>query len=289
MAGASRTELLAWLNDLLQLNYTKVEQCGAGGAYLQVLDSIYGDIPMARVKMNAKHEYEYVANYKIMQTAFKNKKIDKPIPVEKLVKCKMQDNLEFLQWLKHFWDANYGGGEYDAVARRKGAPADPPATLAPIAAPGPARSTHAAAPARAGGRTPISAHRSGTPNDTAVQALNGRVHELSQHLEGLEKERDFYFEKLREIEILVQQKMEALEADGHDNERLREIQKILYSTEVRLPFFVLLFFPFPIISCGIFNGSRSIAFYISRPTYFSSVPGSLGLHRSRSPSFHRVP
>jgi RP/EB family microtubule-associated protein len=36
------------LNDLLQLNYTKVEQCGAGGAYLQVLDSIYGDIPMAR-------------------------------------------------------------------------------------------------------------------------------------------------------------------------------------------------------------------------------------------------
>ncbi|KAJ7813521.1 hypothetical protein B0H14DRAFT_3149827 [Mycena olivaceomarginata] len=149
----------------------------------------------ARVKMNAKHEYEYVANYKIMQTAFKNKKIDKPIPVEKLVKCKMQDNLEFLQWLKHFWDANYGGGEYDAVARRKGAPADPPATLAPIVAPGPARSTHAAAPARAGGRTPISAHRSGTPNDTAVQALNGRVRELSQHLEGLEKEREFYFEK----------------------------------------------------------------------------------------------
>ncbi|KAJ7855316.1 calponin homology domain-containing protein [Mycena olivaceomarginata] len=235
MAGASRTELLAWLNDLLQLNYTKVEQCGAGGAYLQVLDSIYGDIPMARVKMNAKHEYEYVANYKIMQTAFKNKKIDKPIPVEKLVKCKMQDNLEFLQWLKHFWDANYGGGEYDAVARRKGAPADPPATLAPIAAPGPARASSDQrtprpphAPAGARPSPPIGRAR---PNDTAVQALNGRVHELSQHLEGLEKERDFYFEKLREIEILVQQKMEALEADGHDNERLREIQKILYSTE----------------------------------------------------------
>ncbi|KAJ7822715.1 hypothetical protein B0H14DRAFT_2370511, partial [Mycena olivaceomarginata] len=67
--------------------------------------------------------------------------IDKPIPVEKLVKCKMQDNLEFLQWLKHFWGANYGGGEYDAVARRKGAPADPPATLAPIVAPGPARAS----------------------------------------------------------------------------------------------------------------------------------------------------
>ncbi|KAF7342015.1 hypothetical protein MVEN_01788700 [Mycena venus] len=229
MAGASRTELLAWLNDLLQLNYTKVEQCGAGGAYLQVIDSIYGDIPMARVKMNAKHEYEYVANYKIMQTVFKNKKIDKPIPVEKLVKCKMQDNLEFLQWLKRFWDANYAGGEYDAVARRKGAPADPPATLAPIAAPG--RSAAAAPAGRAGGRTPVSGHRSGTPNDAVVQALNGQVAELNQHLVGLEKERDFYFEKLRDIEILVQQKMETLEASGQDDETLREIQKILYSTE----------------------------------------------------------
>ena len=40
--GESRTELLAWLNDLLQINYTKVEQCGTGGAYCQVIDSIYG-------------------------------------------------------------------------------------------------------------------------------------------------------------------------------------------------------------------------------------------------------
>lgn len=28
--GESRTELLAWVNDLLQLNYTKVEQTGTG-------------------------------------------------------------------------------------------------------------------------------------------------------------------------------------------------------------------------------------------------------------------
>jgi microtubule-associated protein, RP/EB family len=32
---------------------------------------------MARVKMNARHEYEFVANYKIMQNVFKSKKIDK--------------------------------------------------------------------------------------------------------------------------------------------------------------------------------------------------------------------
>jgi len=29
----------------------------------------------------------------------------------------MQDNLEFAQWLKKFWDANAPGGEYDAQGR----------------------------------------------------------------------------------------------------------------------------------------------------------------------------
>ena len=36
-----------------------------------------GDVPMTRVKMNAKHEYEYIANFKVLQNAFKVKKIDK--------------------------------------------------------------------------------------------------------------------------------------------------------------------------------------------------------------------
>lgn len=32
---------------------------------------------MSRVKMNAKQEYEYLQNYKVLQTFFKTKKIDK--------------------------------------------------------------------------------------------------------------------------------------------------------------------------------------------------------------------
>ena len=41
--GESRTELIAWINDLLQVNYTKIEQCGTGGAYCQIMDSIFGE------------------------------------------------------------------------------------------------------------------------------------------------------------------------------------------------------------------------------------------------------
>ena len=35
------------------------------------------DVPMTRVKMNAKHEYEYIANFKVMQNVFKAKRIEK--------------------------------------------------------------------------------------------------------------------------------------------------------------------------------------------------------------------
>jgi len=234
--GESRTELLQWLNDLLQLNYTKIEQCGTGAAYCQIFDSIYGDVPLSRVKFTAKHEYEFLGNFKVLQNVFKQHKVDRPIPVDRLVKCKMQDNLEFLQWARKYWDQTYSGQEYNASARRKGAPADPPATIAPL---GPsARSyvgssgttakaltpTPGAASAR--GRTPVGGGRV-----NQVAELQNQLKELSAHLEGLEKERDFYFDKLRQIEILVQQQSETLEAEGKTDKTLGEIQAILYSTE----------------------------------------------------------
>lgn len=36
-----KNELLTWLNELLQLNYSKVEQCANGAAYCQIMDAIY--------------------------------------------------------------------------------------------------------------------------------------------------------------------------------------------------------------------------------------------------------
>lgn len=98
--------------------------------------------------------------------------------------------------MKRFWDQNYGGQGYDPVARRKGVPMEPPATIAPLATGG-SRANLNVGGTRSGGKTPIGGHRSGStqPNE-AVQALQNQVKELSGHLEGLEKERDFYFEKV---------------------------------------------------------------------------------------------
>lgn len=116
-----RGELLSWINDFFQLQLTKVEQCATGAVYCQIIDACYpGTVTMGKVKWNAKHDYEYVENYKVLQQAFLKNDIKRYIDVDKLIKAKYQDNLEFLQWMKRFFDIKYNGQAYDASGRRKG-------------------------------------------------------------------------------------------------------------------------------------------------------------------------
>ncbi|KAL8691935.1 MAG: hypothetical protein Q9218_002943, partial [Villophora microphyllina] len=231
--GESRQELLGWLNNLLQLNVTKVEQCGTGAALCQIYDSIYQDLPMSRVKFNVNTEYAYLQNFKLLQNCFAKHQIDRLVPVESLIKCKMQDNLEFLQWTKRFWDQYYPGGEYDAVARRKGAggpaaaarPAEPTTTSARTSGAGAARrgTTPTTAPARRTG-----AGGGGAASAAVTQELN----QMKETVTGLERERDFYFSKLRDIELLLQQAVdEDPELDKEENSLIKQVQAILYSTE----------------------------------------------------------
>jgi len=222
--GESRQELLAWLNNLLQLNITKVEQCGTGAAFCQVFDSIYLDVPMARVKFNVSTEYAYLQNFKILQNCFTKHQIDRPVPVEQLIKCKMQDNLEFLQWSKKYWDQYYPGGDYDAVARRKASGAPPAAAPSTARASGGAKRGTTPTTAGARTRTPL-----GGASASALQQENAS---LKESVTGLERERDFYFSKLRDIELLLQQAVELNpEIENEEEGLVKHIQAILYSTE----------------------------------------------------------
>lgn len=252
MAGESRQELLHWMNSLLQLNITKVEQCGTGAALCQIYDSIFLDVPMNRVKFNVNTEYAYIQNFKVLQNCFTRHSVERTIPIESLTKCKMQDNLEFLQWTKRFWDANFPGHEYDAVARRKGAGVAAPAA-APVSGRTSTNSNRRAttAPARAAPRVTGSAGASaGGPSALALRQENETMRET---IAGLEKERDFYFSKLRDIELLLQTAVEQdPELDKEDNSMIKQIQTILYSTEEG--------FEIPVEAEGIENGEEPETF-----------------------------
>ena len=152
----------------------------------------------------------------------------------------MQDNLEFLQWSKRYWDQYYPGGEYDALARRKGAGGAPAATApTPVSSRTSGAGVGATNAARRGNTptTTTSAARGARPTTGgASAAVLAENTQLKQTVEGLERERDFYFSKLRDIELLLQQ---AIEQDpkideADENSLVKSIQNILYSTEVRL-------------------------------------------------------
>ncbi|KAJ3339522.1 hypothetical protein HDU93_008053 [Gonapodya sp. JEL0774] len=266
MTELSRSELLNWVNDLLQLNYTKIEQLGTGAAYAQILDSIFGDLPVKKCKFDSRQEFEYITNYKVLQEAFHKHGIDKNIPVERLVKCKFQDNLEFLQWTKKFWDTHYQGGTYDAPARRAGTPTIPKPGSRPGSAQakpalarsstassvGKARATPSPGPmARQGSTSAMNGRsRTGTPDSgagiavgrveewatkfhaaqTQINALSNQLTELRVQVDGLEKERDFYFGKLRDIEIACSAQLES-GADAENDAFIKKLQAVLYATE----------------------------------------------------------
>jgi len=240
----SRHHMLAWVNDSLMTNYSKVEELCTGAAYCQFMDMLFSNcVDLKKVKFvtkfGTKSEYESLSiqNFKILQQAFKKMQVDKIIPLEKLSKGRFQDNFEFLQWFKKFFDANYDGQEYDPMAARDGVelggtggskmrlvtsngqskmPAKTPVAKRPTAnrmSSGTSRHTR---PMGGGGAQPVA----------QIEELNAQILEKNLAIEALEKERNFYFEKLRDIEVLAQE-YEVEDVSGIS----QKVLEVLFATE----------------------------------------------------------
>lgn len=263
----SRHDMLSWINQSLDSRFNKIEEMCTGAAYCQFMDMLFpGSIQMKRVKLRTNLEHEYIHNFKLLQGAFKKLNVDKIVPVDRLVKARFQDNFEFVQWFKKFFDANYDPQaveEYDPVAARgnadigqgkggggpTGMGAAPNSGMPRLAArngAGGARngSSGMMAPRRpantsmSGARAPAAGRPGGVSrppagggagNSAALQAqiddLNTQLMESKFTIEGLEKERDFYFGKLRDIEVMAQEK------EGEGGEITQKILEVLYQTE----------------------------------------------------------
>eukprot|EP00746_Dinoflagellata_sp_MGD_P166681 gnl/MRDRNA2_/MRDRNA2_96748_c0_seq1.p1 gnl/MRDRNA2_/MRDRNA2_96748_c0~~gnl/MRDRNA2_/MRDRNA2_96748_c0_seq1.p1 ORF type:complete len:306 (-),score=74.11 gnl/MRDRNA2_/MRDRNA2_96748_c0_seq1:322-1239(-) len=277
MEGAffvSRSELLGWVNDFFDLSLTKVEQCANGAVYCQVIDACHpGKVAMKKVNWMAKSDHEFIPNYKVLQAAFDKSGITKNIPVDMLIRGKYQDNLEMLQWMKHYFENTYYEDikAYDAVSCRQGmklpdwaksrsndeeskenvrpqrsrpsAPTDRPGNVANNV---PERPTTAGYPkakvvpkaaatpsSRAGGPKSPNARQEEEKLQGEVEALREEMSDLKCTVDGLEGERDYYFRKLRDIEILCQ----TLEAKGNPSEEttteklIADVQAILYAKD----------------------------------------------------------
>ncbi|XP_058096554.1 microtubule-associated protein RP/EB family member 1B-like isoform X2 [Magnolia sinica] len=188
-----RNEILAWINATLQLNLNRIEE----------------------VNFEAKTEYDMIQNYKLLQEVFNKLKIEKHIEVNKLVKGRPLDNLEFLQWLKRYCDSVNGrimNENYNPVERRcKGVKERNPK----VSSKG-SKSLQVNNLLNFGSVDGAGFNTSGPNQERAcaasvgansasqIRALTERISVLEVSAGQLEKERDFYFAKLRDIEILCQ-------------------------------------------------------------------------------------
>jgi RP/EB family microtubule-associated protein len=283
----SRKEILDFFNNLLDMNLTKIEQTATGAVACQLFDYIFpGAVPMKRVNWHARSDFQFIENYKILQMAMNKTNVRKHVDVDNLIRAKYQDNLEFCQWLKAFFEqaapavredynplqrrliGRGGSKNLDAIFlpnKRKALSGSSVSASAPRRRPSlsasPSRRTSNAsvssgnsntAPLRSSitngpnipktlttkSRTPMSS----APSNKRTVELEAERDELIRKndtlkrknaetdliLEHIEKERDFYFDKLRGIEVMLQVHEE--KEDGKDPEALiQRIYKVLYA------------------------------------------------------------
>eukprot|EP00775_Hariotina_reticulata_P003153 gene3153-3430_t len=208
-----RSELLNWINSTLGLRLNKVEETCNGAVACQLLDALYpSTVPMKKVDFNAKNEYDMINNYKVLQDVLNKLKVDKHVEVAKLIKGRPLDNTEFMQWFKAYWDGVTGGhpiAEYDAAARRQLCKSGAlpqrrvPTYAAKVPTPSPA------APARSSSKKQIaagshngSARASISSESDVIERLQEEASSWRSSAETAAKEKDFYYSKLRAIELL---------------------------------------------------------------------------------------
>lgn len=252
-----RREILEFINSVCGLNLSKVEQTCTGAVACQLLDAIHpGKVPMSKVDWTAKDQYQYVNNYKVLQSCFTKFHIDKPIMVDRLIRGRYQDNLEFMQWFKAFYDLNVSENDYDPISRRnrgkggqeynnkfqgsaaagatgkRSVKTTSAATATTTPAVAPARTkTAPGRPSNSQDAKKIEQHELTIDelNDT-IKSLTGDNTELRESVDGLEKERDFYFQKLRDVEVLLQ-KQEAEDNNTNSKDLVTQVLAILYEQE----------------------------------------------------------
>ncbi|GAB5358910.1 hypothetical protein AAMO2058_000499400 [Amorphochlora amoebiformis] len=195
-----RSELIQWVNKLLNLNIQKVEECASGAIHCQIVDALYPKkIKMSKVNFGAKYDHEYTMNFKVLQDAFTKLGVKKVVPVQKLIKAKYQDNLEFLQWMHQFFQCNYNGEEYDPDVRR--AKSKGVAKMKRVQKENNAGALNKPRKASTYSKSISRGRHAQSASDAKKLAeYKKKIEEYERNMKIVLNERDFYFKKIVEIE-----------------------------------------------------------------------------------------
>lgn len=226
---AQSVELLDWLNGYLQLSLSKVEQCANGAVYCQILDACRpGMVAMRKVNWAARRESEALANYGVLEAALQrcatNWPLAKGVDADTLLTGAYQPNLEMLQCMRQYW-AKIGPTEgYDPLKCRWGVVRLPAWARARTAlgehngwarsagiesCPGSRVSSRAVTPERqivqpVASKVRFSENVSSGSGSAEASVQRKELRRLRAVARCVEKERNWYYRKLRDVEVIMQ-------------------------------------------------------------------------------------
>uniref|UniRef100_A0A672RBC0 DNA (cytosine-5-)-methyltransferase n=1 Tax=Sinocyclocheilus grahami TaxID=75366 RepID=A0A672RBC0_SINGR len=99
------SELLDWLNHILQATFSQLEHTCSGAAFCQLMDIIHpGSIDINKVKFTAKENADILDNYGLLREAFSKAQIKK---------VNILKTLDLLTWFKDLYDHNAAKQKYN--------------------------------------------------------------------------------------------------------------------------------------------------------------------------------
>ncbi|XP_005182379.1 microtubule-associated protein RP/EB family member 2-like [Musca domestica] len=207
----SRHDMLEWVNSTVHGQHKKIEELCSGVAYCQMMELLFPNcIGLKRIKTSAKLEHEFLYNLKLFQAAFIKLNFDKSVPIDRLMKGKFQDNFEFLQWFKKFFDTHSAGKENLRVPAAMAAAAQN--APKPIKKPGNQTLGSAKTPAAKPDmlKTPKGTQQHGERqvSPSTIRTLQETQEQLAEQILSVEHERDTYYKKLAEIEVILNESVQ---------------------------------------------------------------------------------
>ena len=251
----NKKDILTWVNSTLNAKLNKMEELRTGAAYCQMTFMLFPNcLLLKKVNFNAKAQHEYESNFGILQNCFEKLGVKRDVPVQSLVSGNVQENLDFAQWFKRFFDANIvnatpdlptatdpAGGHVEGQGQQKNRSSckspsslasgksfvvrDPPSRSSAVRLGRQSASLWKRSPdcVSAGWRRPKSPVKPAVDREHQAQEMDKAVTSLRRDVTQLSMERDFYFGKLREIELICQ----------HDEKAagVANVLDVIYATE----------------------------------------------------------
>ena len=95
-----RSELLAWVNGIVQSDYSKIENFSDGVGLCQIIDAFFNNVTpeVMKLKLNSKEKEDWQRNWCLLNEMLSKQKSYKQVDPIKMSKGNFSSNFEFVQF-----------------------------------------------------------------------------------------------------------------------------------------------------------------------------------------------